>query len=223
MYVSISDARAREELNIPDVSAYPDALVTHFINRAQAIVDNFLGQTIEVQSDVQERVNSIPNMLGGVHIQLSTRFITNIDSIVIEYGYGIDDYTMQSDQYQLNNELGYIETNCGAQRPALFNNQDIQHYVALVQYDSGIATLPSDFTEAFYAVMFKVIDSWKMDNETDSTPQSNKVESYRTLTEQMKFAKNSVKDALASGVLEDWVEDILKKYAMPKIGIGVRI
>ena len=224
-YQTIEETRERYELGLSDEVKYPNGLITFLIKRAQMLVDQYLGQSLELDSvDRQDVINAIPTHRGGLHIQLKKRFIVSVTSVSIAYGYGYDSIDISPTCYQLNKELGYIDTSIGSTPRYMFDTESNLNYLATVDYKAGLTTLPDDFIEAFNAILLQVKEIYdtKHDEDAEATTVSNKITEYRTLNEWVKFKDDDRLYNDGKGVLDEWVEKILRKYRMPDFGIGVR-
>ena len=221
MYITVVNARARAELGLSEVADYSNAVIEVLIKKTQAFIDAYLHQTLELTEDIEEEALSIPMSNGGLHIQLLRRYITEVSEVLVQYGYGNGDITIASDNYILISDLGIIETNYGACKEKMFEEERHSKYNVKVTYDAGIDPIPDDFLEAFYEVLYKIKQHYDADTTTETSAVSNKIKEYRTLNETIKFAEDKIKDMLAKNVIEGAVENILNKYRMPEIGIGV--
>lgn len=224
MYVTIADVRARPDLGLSDPTVYSDDLITSFISKTQSIIDGYIGQNIELDLvDRTDIADGVSNMMGGISCQLPKRFVQSLTSVTIKLGYGQSDILLENHQYQLNKSLGIIDSNFGGRIRYLFDGESQQRYDVEVVYRAGFSPIPQGFIEAFYAVMNRVVDNFIAKRGTSNTSTStisNIVESYKTLNETVRFAKDPLDTTEGKVVIDKWVERELDKYRMPIMGVA---
>lgn len=232
MYISVEDAKAYPTLNLTNLT---DEQIEVLILRAGAIVDAYLGQSLELQ-EYTEKVPATPNDRGGFHVQLSKRFIQTIDNLQINYGYGISSLVYEYADHFFSTEEGYLETSFGALAMGgctagnLINeNSNSQWYQAEVTYTAGFAEddMPADFLTAFYGVLeanMPVLSpafSSGGNYVAEVQAQSTIISEYQTLNERIKYSEDKVRSKVVSDVLSDWITRILDKYKLNRDAQGL--
>lgn len=220
MYQTVAQVRAKPGLGLEDATKYSDAVVQALIAKTQAIVDAYLRQSI-LFAEQTDKVVATPTALGGIHTQLKRRFIVNVSHVEIAEDYNIPNFVIPSGDWFVSEEAGWLETNQGSCPQLMFTEEHRPWVKALVTYTAGFTELPNDFLEAFYSLLKKIKDGYdSYFNSSELVPASNQIKRYRTLNEEIEFVVGKLSEVEGANILDDWIQNVLDLYAMPKAFTG---
>ena len=222
MYQTVSQSWARPELGL---STYTLDKVTYMLQRTTSIINSYLNQSIELNSvDETVKVRATVRSDGGIHIQLPRRFITEVTSIILEFGYNITDITIDVDsELFISREEGFLQVSPQVCPQIYFNDPYSYDVYAEVKYKAGFTVAEindkNDFVEAFYEILKKVKDGLDADNSLGVKSVSNKIKEYKTMNEQIKYAEDNI-SLNSTDFLDDWVKQQLNPYKISNLGIS---
>lgn len=232
MYPYQTKTQVRTRTGLTDTTKYPDALIDSLIKRTSVIIDSYLGYSPNLKDAegntivYSDEVLITPNFEGGLHVQLPHRFLVNILTISVKYGFNITNLGVNVDDLFIANSEGFFDIPYGACREFLFDEEDFRKYKALVTYNAGFDPLPDDLIELFYWVFETVLRNYQANLPVsgDVTQVSDKVKKYSTLNESMEF----VDEKLSMGKLLDldpayanFATNVLKKYRLSPYMSGI--
>jgi len=213
-YLSVATFKTSTLLCIVD---YTDAVLQKYVNRAQLMVDQWLGGNIGYSSHCDKDIRCMydyPNE--GLAIQLPRRPIDRITKIIVNtspVSIITWDSTSEIANWRINNAVGYIEylktlvfatgVNVCASDPLASNIIPM----AEVTYYSGYKTIPSAVTQAMIIFVEQLIRvSEGSDTEVSSIAIGNYREGYRR-------SKGIKSVGVIGGT--DQVERLLRPYRQP--------
>lgn len=202
---------------IIDISDYTDAKLQEYINRAQKMIDAWLGGNIGFSSYSDTDIRCMYDYpRSGLAIQLPRRPITSIRQIIVTFAPGETltwNTSSQIANWRINEKVGYIEyfglslseyaLNICLRDPLASNITPM----AQITYYAGYTVIPSDVTKATEILVEQLIRTEQGD-DTDLTSLS--IGNYRE-----SYKKNiGVK---GMGVIGggDQVERLLRPYRQP--------
>ena len=200
-----------------DVTNYSDAKLQEYINRAQAIIDTWLGSNIGLSSFKDKDIRCMYDYpKNGVTIQLDKRPITEVKSIILTFCPSSTltwDTTTKIANWRINEKIGYLE----------YFGLELSDYVlnvclrdplagniipmAEVIYYAGYSPIPANVTRAMVILVEQLLRS---EEGEDTEITSVAIGNYR---EGFKRSKGIKSMGVIGGT--DQVERLLRPYRQP--------
>lgn len=209
-----------------DISGMPASTVAILLERAQEIVDAWLGGTLEVTEYVED-VNAITDDCCNLTLYLGHRPIITVDDITLT---AMDNSQSSIDPTvaRIRNEQGIIEV-ADAPRVLLSTSlcladvcKPCSHVRATVTYEAGIDPVPNDVKKAT-ALLFQQITLTGSPSGAPTIP-GGQITSFKTRNYSETYSDmgaGTVNEP--SSLLNDVVKTLLRKYKQPdgETAIGI--
>jgi hypothetical protein len=171
-YVTPYEVRQKSVYTQITATSPTDEILQRYIDRATAIIDSYLGDSINYAIYTEKRRCVLDKVHNGVHIQLSHRPIISLTSVQLEQG-PTDTLNLDVTYIRINEQSGYLEYFSDISVPTLrictFDPSATQIIpVATVVYTAGYITVPDAVKQA--AVML-VEELYKQTNGEDKELQ----------------------------------------------------